>query len=83
MIGVPDPKIRRGDSAPGSSCTAGQSATTEEIRDFCQGQIAHYKIPRYIEFVDEFPMTVTGKMQKFVMREQTIKKLGLKAEKTA
>ena len=46
-------------------------------------QIAHYKIPRYIEFVDEFPMTITGKIQKFVMREQTIGKLGLKAQKTA
>ena len=46
-------------------------------------QIAHYKIPRYIEFVDEFPMTITGKIQKFVMRQQTIRKLGLKAEKTA
>jgi acyl-CoA synthetase (AMP-forming)/AMP-acid ligase II len=46
-------------------------------------QIAHYKIPRYIEFVAEFLMTITGKIQKFVMREQTIKKLGLKAEKTA
>ena len=44
---------------------------------------AHYKIPRYIEFVTEFPMTITGKIQKFVMREQTIGKLGLKAEKTA
>ena len=43
----------------------------------------HYKIPRYIEFVSEFPMTITGKIQKFVMCEQTIKKLGLKAEKTA
>jgi fatty-acyl-CoA synthase len=53
------------------------------IREFCKGQIAHYKIPRYIEFVAEFPMTITGKSQKFVMREQTIEKLGLKAEKTA
>ena len=51
--------------------------------EFCKGEIAHYKIPRYIEFVPEFPMTITGKIQKFVMREQTIEKLGLKAEKTA
>ena len=42
-----------------------------------------YKIPRYIEFVDAFPMTITGKIQKFVMREQTIGKLGLKEQKTA
>ena len=60
-----------------------KSAAPEEIREFCKGQIAHYKIPRYIEFVPEFPMTITGKIQKFVMREQTIEKLGLKAEKTA
>lgn len=47
----------------------GASATEEEIRAFCQGQITHFKIPRYIRFVDEFPMTVTGKPQKFVMRD--------------
>ncbi len=61
----------------------GQTATAEEIRAFCKGQIAHYKIPRYVEFVAEFPMTITGKIQKFVMREETIEKLGLKAQKTA
>ena len=55
----------------------------DTLRAFCQGQIAHYKIPRYIEFVAEFPMTITGKIQKFVMREQTIDKLGLKTQKTA
>ena len=53
------------------------------IREFCKGQIAHCKIPRYVEFVPEFPMTITGKIQKFVMGGQTIEKLGLKAEKTA
>ena len=62
---------------------AGETLTAEEIRAFCQGQIAHYKIPRYVEFVDEFPMTVTGKIQKFVMREAVEAKLGLKAAKTA
>jgi fatty-acyl-CoA synthase len=62
---------------------AGQSATPEEIRKFCKGQIAHYKIPSYVEFVPEFPMTITAKIQKFVMREQTIAKLGLKKDKTA
>ena len=56
-------------SAPGSSCATATSATVEEIRAFCQGQIAHYKIPRYVKFVDDFPMTVTGKVQKFMMRE--------------
>jgi len=53
----------------------GQSATAEEIRVFCRGQIATYKIPRYIRFTVEFPMTVTGKIQKFRMREQMLKEL--------
>ena len=61
----------------------GETLTAEEIRAFCQGQIAHNKIPRYIEFVDEFPMTVTGKIQKFIMRDAVEQKLGLKRAKTA
>ena len=48
---------------------AGETLTADEVRAFCQGQIAHNKIPRYVEFVEEFPMTVTGKIQKFLMRE--------------
>ena len=47
------------------------------MREYCKGQIAHYKIPRYIKVVDSFPMTVTGKIQKFVMRQQSIEDLGL------
>jgi fatty-acyl-CoA synthase len=82
VIGVPDPKYGE-EICAWIKLHAGQSATPEEIREFCKGQIAHYKIPRYIEFVPEFPMTITGKIQKFVMREQTIGKLGLKAQKTA
>jgi len=82
VIGVPDPRYGEAVCA-WIKLHAGQTATDEEIRAFCQGQIAHYKIPRYIEFVPEFPMTITGKIQKFVMREQTIEKLGLKAQKTA
>jgi fatty-acyl-CoA synthase len=61
----------------------GETLTGDEVRAFCQGQIAHNKIPRYVEFVDEFPMTVTGKIQKFLMREAVEAKLGLKAAKTA
>jgi fatty-acyl-CoA synthase len=61
----------------------GETLTADEVRAFCQGQIAHNKIPRYIEFVEEFPMTVTGKIQKFLMREAVEAKLGLKAAKTA
>ena len=55
---------------------AGQSATEEEFKAFCQGQIAHFKIPRYIWFVEEFPTTVTGKLQKFRMREMATEQLG-------
>ena len=55
----------------------------EEIRGFCQGQIAHYKIPRYVKFVDAFPMTVTGKIQKFLIREQMVEELGLAEQTTA
>jgi fatty-acyl-CoA synthase len=62
---------------------AGEALTADEVRAFCQGQIAHNKIPRYVEFVDEFPMTVTGKIQKFLMREAVESRLGLKAAKTA
>ncbi len=62
---------------------AGESLSGEEIRAFCHGQIAHNKIPRYVEFVDEFPMTVTGKIQKFLMRETVEAKLGLKTARTA
>jgi len=62
---------------------SGETLTGDEVRAFCQGQIAHNKIPRYVEFVDEFPMTVTGKIQKFLMRAAVEERLGLKAQKTA
>lgn len=61
----------------------GETLTSEEVRAFCEGQIAHNKIPRYVEFVDEFPMTVTGKIQKFLMRDAVEQRLGLRAAKTA
>ena len=54
---------------------AGETATEEEIRQFCKGRIAHFKVPKYIRFVDEFPMTVTGKLQKFRMREIAIEQM--------
>jgi fatty-acyl-CoA synthase len=82
VIGVPDPKFGEELCACIKS-KAGAPSTEESIRDFCKGQIAHYKIPRYIRFVDSFPMTVTGKVQKFVMREQMIRELGLTEQKTA
>jgi len=54
----------------------GASLTEDELREYCAGKIAHYKVPRYVTFVDAFPMTVTGKVQKFKMREVAIKELG-------
>ena len=57
--------------------------TEDELRAFCQGQIAHYKVPRYIRFVDELPMTVTGKVQKFIMRQRMIEEMKLDEPKTA
>jgi fatty-acyl-CoA synthase len=56
------------------------TASEEDIKEFCRGQIAHYKVPRYIKFVAEFPMTVTGKVQKFAMRKQSIEELGLQSD---
>ena len=53
------------------------SLDADAVRAFCQGRIAHYKIPRYVKLVDSFPMTVTGKVQKFKMRDQAIEELGL------
>ncbi len=61
----------------------GEAATEEEIREFCRGQIAQHKIPRYVRIVSEFPLTVTGKAQKFIMRERMCAELGLTAEQTA
>ena len=58
----------------------GATATTDEVRDFCRDQIAHYKVPRYVHFVDEIPMTVTGKAQKFLMRQAMVAKLGAAAK---
>jgi fatty-acyl-CoA synthase len=52
---------------------AGESCCEKEIRDFCEGKIAYFKIPEYIRFVDSFPMTVSGKVQKFKIREQEIR----------
>ena len=61
----------------------GQQMTEDELRAFCKGKIAHYKVPRYIKFVAEFPMTVTGKIQKFKIREAMVQELGLSERKTA
>ena len=82
VIGVPD--IKYGEElCAWVKLKGGMTATPAEIQDFCKGQIAHYKIPRYIKFVDGFPMTVTGKVQKFIMREQMAQELELKEQATA
>ncbi|MFC3532822.1 AMP-binding protein [Vogesella facilis] len=82
VVGVPDSKYGE-ELCAWIRLRDGESCTADEIRAFCQGQIAHYKIPRYIEFVDSFPMTITGKIQKFMMRQQMKEKLGLAEDKTA
>lgn len=82
VIGVPDEKFGE-QLCAWIKLRDGTSATPEEIRDFCRGQIAHFKIPHYVKMVDSFPMTVTGKIQKFVMREQMIEELGLSEERPA
>ena len=82
VIGVPDSRMVE-ELCAWIRLRPGESATEEEIRDFCRGQIAHYKIPKFIRFVEEFPMTVTGKVQKFIMRERMIAELGIEEQKTA
>ena len=82
VFGVPDERYGE-ELCAWVKLRAGESLTVEEVKAFCQGQIAHYKIPRHVRFVEEFPMTVTGKMQKFLMREQMVAELGLHAAATA
>jgi fatty-acyl-CoA synthase len=82
VCGVPDAKFGE-EICAWIQLKSGATATEEEIRSYCQGQIAHYKIPRYIRFVTEFPMTITGKVQKFVIRQHMINELGLEEQRTA
>jgi fatty-acyl-CoA synthase len=82
VIGVPDERygeelmafIRRREGA---------ELSEDDVRAYCEGRIAHFKRPRYVRFADEFPMTVTGKVQKYRMREQAIEELGLEVRATA
>jgi fatty-acyl-CoA synthase len=76
VIGVPDAKYGE-ELMAWVKLKEGQIATPEELTEFCRGQIASFKIPRYWKFVDAFPMTVTGKIQKFIMRQQAIEELKL------
>ena len=76
VVGVPDAKYGE-EIMAWIQTEDGDDISTEEIRDFCQGKIAHYKIPRYVAVTEEFPMTVTGKIQKFKLRDEAIDQLGL------
>jgi fatty-acyl-CoA synthase len=82
VFGVPDKKFGEAVCA-WVQLRPGMAATDQDIRDFCSGRIAQHKIPRYVKFVGEFPLTVTGKVQKFIMREQMCAELALSAERTA
>ena len=82
VFGVPDPKYGE-EICAWIILKAGEQATEEEILDFCRGQIAHYKIPRYVRFVAEMPMTITGKVQKFAMRDRMVEELKLPPQHTA
>ena len=76
VIGVPDQRFGE-EIMAWVMLRGGQEATEDEIREFCRGKIAHYKVPRYVKFVSEFPMTVTGKIQKYIMRDVSIQELKL------
>lgn len=76
VIGVPDEKYGE-ELMAWVALREGETATVDEIREFCRGKIAHFKIPRYVKFVDDFPMSVSGKIQKYRMREVSIAELGL------
>ncbi|MEX0840446.1 MAG: AMP-binding protein [Parvibaculum sp.] len=82
VVGVPDPKYGE-EICAWVKLKPGESATEDEVKAFCKGQIAHYKVPRYVRFVTEFPMTVTGKVQKFQIRDAMIEELKLDVVRTA
>jgi fatty-acyl-CoA synthase len=78
VIGVPDPKLGE-ELCAWIVLRGGAEVDADAIRAFCRGRIAHFKIPRHIRFVEGFPMTASGKVQKFVMRETMVAALGLEA----
>ena len=75
VFGVPDTRFGE-ELCAWIKLREGSSLTSDDVKAFCKDQIAHYKVPRHVRFVTEFPMTVTGKMQKFLMRERMIEELG-------
>ena len=81
VIGLPDEKYGE-ELMAWVQLAPGEELTEDELKAFCQGKIAHFKVPRYVKFVSEFPMTVTGKVRKVEMREKSIAELGLEAVAT-
>jgi fatty-acyl-CoA synthase len=79
VIGLPDLKYGE-EIMAWVQLADGQTLTEDDVKAFCKGKIAHFKIPRYISFVNDFPMTVTGKIRKAEMREKSIADLGLQSE---
>lgn len=77
VVGVPDPRFGE-EMCACIRLRAGATATEQEVVDFCRGKIAHYKVPRYVTFTESFPMTVTGKVQKHLLREAAMRALGMR-----
>ncbi len=75
VVGIPDDKYGE-EIAAWIKCHPGHHVSDEQLREYCKGRIAHFKVPRHFLFVEAFPMTVTGKIQKFRMRELTLEYLG-------
>jgi len=82
VFGIPHPRLGE-EVCAWIVLRPGQAGSMDELAAFCRGRIAHYKVPSVIRFVPEFPMTVTGKPQKFLMRERMIQELGRSATRTA
>ncbi len=82
VVGIPDTRFGE-ELCAWIVLKSGQTLSEDDVKAYCKGQIAHYKVPRYIRFVTEFPMTVTGKIQKFKIREAMKLQLGLQEAPTA
>jgi fatty-acyl-CoA synthase len=82
VVGVPDERFGE-ELMAWVVCRGGAELDREAVAEFCRGRIAHFKVPRYVECVSEFPRTVTGKVQKFKLRERAIEELGLAEVQTA
>ena len=77
VVGVPDARFGE-EVCAWVKYREGSMLDEDQVREFCRGRIAHYKVPRYVRAIDEFPMTVTGKVQKFELRDRAIEELGLR-----